>query len=560
MDSKSIYNLLKDYKKEDVDAVIAELSEHDKEIIRLRYTGFRDKSSMSPEECHYFYRSLIPKIKRMLVQMNKRPKSIYSYFPETPKNVVDEAILHLKPEYQHIVFLRFGEDLDNPICNKDEWTNKHMLTFHNRILTAIEKYIEFNVTGRIVKTIYELISEYSKEEIDAAIAKLPLEERELVYKRYGNDLSKKEVSKDWDTRDTFVFFRKVVPDIKSIVKKSRITIYSYFPEYTKEMVDDVVMELNRRDQALVVIFFDYDKNKFPGLVIDNVKIDINDKKNLKSRINYHLYQKYYRTKKTIFDYFVNSSKEDVYSAIDMLTNREKIILQLKYGDDFENPEKDEVWDKNYAAMFNDIIKKLSRILNGSRTHAATIYDYFPNISKEQLHWLLVQLPYEDKELIYLKYGEDLSNPKKHNTWSQKYTPKFQHLIIRLRKIVERTANFEEVLSFEDDSEYQSIINHYLVCKYNNKNVAINSATLDFGVSVQQTIKDALNDLEYTIVSLRYVENITIDNISNMLNISDSEVVQVLKRAILLYKKECINTSRCNNKENNFALSLVKTGK
>ena len=71
--------------------------------------------------------------------------------------------------------------------------------------------------SRRVQTIYEYFNTYSKEQIDKVINELTEEERLLVYKRYGNDLSnpiKTTLTKEENNR----FYGSIMPKIKRKLK------------------------------------------------------------------------------------------------------------------------------------------------------------------------------------------------------------------------------------------------------------------------------------------------------------------------------------------------------
>ena len=71
--------------------------------------------------------------------------------------------------------------------------------------------------SRRIQTIYEYFNTYSKEQIDKVINELTEEERQLLYKRYGNDLSnpiKTTLTKEESNR----FYSSIMPKIKRKLK------------------------------------------------------------------------------------------------------------------------------------------------------------------------------------------------------------------------------------------------------------------------------------------------------------------------------------------------------
>ncbi len=55
--------------------------------------------------------------------------------------------------------------------------------------------------------------------------------------------------------------------------------------------------------------------------------------------------------KTIYDYFMGYSKNDIDDMIDILLPNEKEVLFLKFGKDFDNPVKSSLYDKKALICF-----------------------------------------------------------------------------------------------------------------------------------------------------------------------------------------------------------------
>ena len=459
---KTIYELIGNYKKADVDLVLAALSEEDKRLIELRYKSFKGEVVWTDENAHQFYRLLIPRIRRQLEKPLRRPKSIYEYFKEYSKDDVDNAIMHLSDEYKKVLLLRYGEDLRNPSVLSSKWEGKHITLFHNHILVDINKYLINKTTGRKIKTIYELLDGYTKEEIDRAIAELDFEDKELLRKRYGDNLEIPNASLEWETSLSKPFYRLLLPKIKQIIKKQNKNIYSYFPDYTYEQVDDAIKLLDTYSKAELVLCFNYDLLKTNNVSLNGVKITKYTPKYIIKKISIRLKKLFGGNKiKTIYDYFEDCNKEDVDRAISKLSKGDRELLYLKFNGDLEMAVKNPEWSSVYSKKFYEIVNKISRILNGgTQIHSITIYDYFPAVTEEQLNAILVNLSLEEKELLYLKYGTDLHNPEKTEYWSGKYSSRFGLLVRRLDTKIKNMEEFEELLSFEEDVEFQEIINYY----------------------------------------------------------------------------------------------------
>ena len=65
--------------------------------------------------------------------------------------------------------------------------------------------------------------------------------------------------------------------------------------------------------------------------------------------------------------------------------------------------------------------------------------------------------------------------------------------------------------------------------------------MDFGLAIQQSLIDLIDIIEYQIISLRYIENFNVKDIAQTLNMTEAEVIRILKKAIYLYKLERLNS-------------------
>ena len=105
------------------------------------------------------------------------------------------------------------------------------------------------------QSIYEYYNEYTKEQIDEAINSLTEEERLLVYKRYGNNLTnpvKTKLIKEENDR----FYGSIIPKIKRKLKamKKRQTIPSKpIAEFTEEEPKETTEEPITKEDYLKML-------------------------------------------------------------------------------------------------------------------------------------------------------------------------------------------------------------------------------------------------------------------------------------------------------------------
>lgn len=70
-----------------------------------------------------------------------------------------------------------------------------------------------------LKSIYQYLNLFPKDLIDFAISNLNLEELKILRLRYGEDLEKPVTSASWNKEHSKIFYNRIVPKIKRIVKE-----------------------------------------------------------------------------------------------------------------------------------------------------------------------------------------------------------------------------------------------------------------------------------------------------------------------------------------------------
>lgn len=125
-----LYKVLKQYKKDDIDAVIATLSDEEKKILEIRNEYFNNPtiySAWNNESVKKAYNNILSKIHYRLNSPEKKIKSstIYdlAFCRNYSKEEIELAINMLEYQDYEIIKLRYGEDLDNPVTS-DEWDFK----------------------------------------------------------------------------------------------------------------------------------------------------------------------------------------------------------------------------------------------------------------------------------------------------------------------------------------------------------------------------------------------------------------------------------------------------
>lgn len=312
---------------------------------------------------------------------------------------------------------------------------------------------------RIVKSVYEIFPNASKKDIDNAISLLSEKDKDLLYRRYGYDLEKpkfvilsQEESKKYST--------SVLPKLRKLVNRVRksdgefqvtrvyYTIYDYFSSYTKDEVDNAINSLSNYEKELLHERYGENlllpkkkdsmtprkRKEFYSKVITKLRKRLSNSKKIESGVKVgHKYN-------TIYDFFFGYKKEDIDIVIDNLTEEDLNILSSKFEGDIKTSTKSISLSRQEYNKFLNVIAKMKRRLKNQTekeksSNRKTIYDLLEEYSKEQIDEAIEKLKPEYKELVYRKYGSDLSNPTIHNNLTKKEYATFYNTVIKHIKMI-----------------------------------------------------------------------------------------------------------------------------
>ena len=175
----------------------------------------------------------IPNISEYLDGYSKEDrKIIFNGLTEKEKNLINKYFFleGNKPYLQEEIAIQLGMTLYE--LNKQikeiiakmkriykEEKEKQIQTKEQSITDIISIINEPRKKGRKVQTIYELLNDYSKEEINLMLEKISNEDKELLNKRYGNNLEIPMISKEFNNDDRKRFYGSLVPKMKGLLKK-----------------------------------------------------------------------------------------------------------------------------------------------------------------------------------------------------------------------------------------------------------------------------------------------------------------------------------------------------
>lgn len=210
---------------------------------------------------------------------------------------------------------------------------------------------ELTLEDILISNNYDLVSEYENKEIYAIVRQiveeLPDREREIVMLHFGfvddKIYTQQEIAKKLNITQSYVFKVK-----KKVLKKMReILIDNELIESVDklEKIGKVLPKININEQQL---------SNLPQK--NNETIELNLKKQEKKRMAKKI--------QSLYEYFNQYTKEEINLMIQKLTDEEKELIRLRYGEDFDNPIVSSIFSKEQRTNFYGcLIPKMRRLLS-----------------------------------------------------------------------------------------------------------------------------------------------------------------------------------------------------
>ena len=184
----------------------------------------------------------------------------------------------------------------------------------------------------------------------------------------------------------------------------------------------------------------------------------------------------------------------------------------------------------------------------------TIYEYLNDYTKEQIDEMLEKLSDEEKALVLARYGEDLNNPVFGKLSKQQRGRFYGALVPKMKKLLSNSNNNikeeSEKIETKEINEKRSYLATLEEEKKENSPVKTNVETITksdyigmlelLKTPIFNKMKDVLTIKETVIISLKfgYIDEKYFSDkaIAEFLGIEQNEVIEISKKALLLYKE------------------------
>lgn len=410
--TEEIYYIFSEYDKTMVEMEIANLSEYDMKLLKNAIQRNKYYSKTIQE--------VFSNIKRRLAR-----KDLKKHFGFETEEEVEEFLNSLTSKQLANIKKEFFFKGNIPLVKVDSKTKSANLTLFrkrgNFEKSTSTHNFERSHDNQDYKPFYEVFEGYSKEEVDRVMKFNTKEENELLYLKYGSDLTEIK-SKNLLSAQ---MAQKVNDTILKKMKRRLNSIKNGTLKYVN--VKDVIPNVSRKDLVnRVKYILPLDRDKLYGLfgkrlnkeclVLGNRDLSI-------SKTSYRILSEgVYMVKITPICKTMSSFKKDeetdeefmirVKRAIESLNPNDKDLIYRKYGKDLRNEEYDfYAFNDEEKMRANHIIiamikHKLGKEITG--VYSFGLFDRYKWYSKEEVLTAIERLKEEDRNVLKEVYGDDYS--------------------------------------------------------------------------------------------------------------------------------------------------------
>lgn len=193
------------------------------------------------------------------------------------------------------------------------------------------------------KSFYDKFNGISKDIIDSAITQLPDDLKEVINKCYENSLYSR-TNYTLTEEETTKLYYTIPTAIRSYIKTGKVfgsnrkTLYDRYPEVSVEEINQFVNELPENQIILLEKYYGKDLNTRTDYTLNSIEKALLNNYILPAFIKKFGKRTYKR--KTLYERFPKSKREDIEKALSFLSEEELETLRMCYGPDFSCEKKD----------------------------------------------------------------------------------------------------------------------------------------------------------------------------------------------------------------------------
>ncbi len=337
--------------------------------------------------------------------------------------------------------------------------------------------------------------------------------------------------------------------IEDTISDENDIVEDYEKNITYKIIREIVKELPSRDREIIMLHFGFYNNKI------HTQKEIADMMSISQSYVSRLITKIVKKlgiqlkKCGVIETTGKTNKKTVKIDKSTLQLSTTPIMDIQTQKNIESKE---------IAMEKSIIDVEERSFGKMRgKKLQTIYKYLNEYTREEIDAMLNKLTEEEISLVKLRYGNDLDNPVVSSTWGKEETTKFYgSLIHKMKRLLsnpdgKRKRNVKKTQNISNENTQASIFSKEQQKVEDSKpNLSQTTSEIekDDCLKILELMRTpsfgemlkSLTPKEAVIICLKlgYVDEkyFTTESIAGFLGIETSEVIETIKKVLLVYKE------------------------
>ena len=410
----------------------------------------------------------------------------YSYFENASKEDVDKAVNTFSKQIKDLLIRILGVNSKYSVFDNQE-----------RVISAIKE-----IKKRLYKqNLFVVFSDYDENLVIRVVNSLKEEKRKAFLKEYSfkncevkENLTEEE--KKWNYKSLARIENKLLKEELKLAKTTKVSkfykrnLYEIFSDYDKDKVYSLVNKLNeeelntlRKECSFVngeikEELSDFEKRKNYYTLCKINKALLNNKSDFKREYSFNI-----KNYKGLFNQ-VNEDKSLVLEAIELLSEYERELLKLKYGEDYStiNLVDAKITDEINGRIIRKIKRKIKDLKQSKKVKITDLIDEDIDIIRLKVNFSRN----ETKEKVYSVFGEDLT----------------KEVTLVGNKVALKQVVIKAIKNIDIDYSRSKTLSETL-CKYKEES----ESNEDFLSRISTVINKVLNENEKDLLKRKYGTNL-----------------------------------------------------
>lgn len=410
----------------------------------------------------------------------------YSYFENASKEDVDKAVNTFSKQIKDLLIRILGVNSKYSVLDNQE-----------RVISAIKE-----IKKRLYKqNLFVVFSDYDENLVIRVVNSLKEEKRkaflkEYSFKNYEVKENLTEEEKKWNYKSLARIENKLLKEELKLAKTTKVSkfykrnLYEIFSDYDKDKVYSLVNKLNeeelntlRKECSFVngeikEELSDFEKRKNYYTLCKINKALLNNKSDFKREYSFNI-----KNYKGLFNQ-VNEDKSLVLEAIELLSEYERELLKLKYGEDYStiNLVDAKITDEINGRIIRKIKRKIKDLKQSKKVKITDLIDEDIDIIRLKVNFSRN----ETKEKVYSVFGEDLT----------------KEVTLVGNKVALKQVVIKAIKNIDIDYSRSKTLSETL-CKYKEES----ESNEDFLSRISTVINKVLNENEKDLLKRKYGTNL-----------------------------------------------------